>query len=450
MYKLVLCGLICASLMSVVSCTKIGDKDGSGQVSATEYNRVLKNYNDQVDDYNKLVHNGVTSDGLLIETGSLIKDLNDKAADVRAQAKAVRQILAQSGATGDLKAGMQLLDRKIQDALTIVAKLEQQTSKKNVRQVADNSELSIKESARPTYNLRALALGDAMMSLTGLRDLLLSQYNDLVDQIGAHLRDQGALAVAAIDPSREGNLVPENQSPVVASLEAGGRVTGVARDSVSGAPISYAFVGYKKKQESTDYFYSTTTDARGEYATPYLLPGTYYVDVKRDGYIHVDSQPVQIRRGQESSENISLSEPVGDDAFRVTLSWTNEKPGAVRDVDSYLMIPGVLTPLSFQTKGYEYNGAFLDRDDTNWIGPETVTIHQVRQGTYIYYVNNFNLRTDRSALGRSDVRVKLYKGQQLVQSFEVPQGVGLSYELFRIENGEVRVTGLFNDNLPMN
>jgi hypothetical protein len=436
--------------VSIISCTKIGQKDSDGQVSMAEYNRVVKKFNDNVDAYNKLVHNGVTSDSLLIETGALLKDLNDKAAEVRAQAKAIHQLLSQSGTASDLKAGMELLDRKVQDALAIVAKLEQQTSKKNVRQVADNSELTIKDSARPTYNLRALALGDAMMSLTGLRDLFLSQYNDLVDQVNASLRASGSLTTTVIDPSHEGNLIPENQNPVVTGFDDGGRVTGVARDSVSGAPISYAFVGYKKRQESTDYFYSTMTDARGEYATPYLMPGTYYVDIKRDGYIRVDSQPVQIHRGQENSENISLSVPVADDAFRVTLSWTSEKAGAVRDVDSYLLIPGLSEPLSYQAKGREYSGAYLDRDDTNWIGPETVTIHHVYQGTYIYYVNNYNFRSDRSALGRSDVRVKLYKGQQLVQSFEVPPGVGLNYELFRIENAEVHVTGLYNDSLPMN
>ena len=179
------------------------------------------------------------------------------------------------------------------------------------------------------------------------------------------------------------------------------------------------------------------------------MPGTYYVDIHREGYVRIEAQPMQIRRGVESQENLAMTEPLAEGVYRITMSWSDEKIGAVKDVDSYLSIPDASEPLGYKVKGLRYHGAFLDRDDTDWSGPETITIHNLQSGTYVYYVNNYNVRSDRQALGYSQVRVKLYKGQQLLQNFEVPAGSGLNYELFRIENGEVKVTGRFNDQLFM-
>ncbi len=179
------------------------------------------------------------------------------------------------------------------------------------------------------------------------------------------------------------------------------------------------------------------------------MPGTYYVDIRRDGYINVQNQPVKVNRGQESTENLSMSEPLEQGVYRITLSWTGEKAKTVKDVDSYLKIPGVQEPLSYKNEGKTYRGAHLDRDDTDWIGPETVTINDLNSGTYIYYVNNYNVRDDKQALGNSDIRVKLYEGDRLLKSFTVPQGTGVSYEIFRIIDEEIQVTGKFNDELKM-
>ncbi|MCB0415239.1 MAG: carboxypeptidase regulatory-like domain-containing protein [Bdellovibrionales bacterium] len=435
------------SLIVVAGCTKDEKNDG---VSNAKYNELVEKYNKQVKDYNTLVSQNHTSDDLLVETSKLVADLDDKALAVRKQTRKVRVNLGTYRDGASLKADMKELDRLIQDALTIVAKLERQTSKKNIDQVVSNSELVIKDEHRENYKNIALLAGQAVGTLSGIRDLFLSQYNDVVDTVNARLRDLPAgVEPTDIDPSREGDLIPEDVNPIVRNYDDGGRVTGIARNSVSGSPVSNAFVGFKKRRESTDYFYETTTNSQGQYESPYLLPGTYYVDIRRDGYINVQNQAVRVNRGQESRENLSLSEPLEDGVYRVTLSWTSQKANAVRDVDSYLQIPGVSEPLSFQNKQRAYHGAYLDRDDTDWIGPETITINDMKQGTYIYYVNNYDARNNKQALGNSDIRVKLYEGDRLLKSFTVPQGSGLSYEIFRIENGEVKLTGTFNDRLKM-
>jgi hypothetical protein len=286
-----------------------------------------------------------------------------------------------------------------------------------------------------------------MQHLAGIRDLILAQYNDLTEAANQRLVALHEAPAANPQPRREEPSTPVN--PITQDARAGGRVTGIANDALTGAPIEGAFVGFKRLRESTDYFYQTQTGVDGSYTTPYLLPGQYFVDIRKPGRIDVRGQGVTVRQGVEAHENVALSQPLGEGVYRVTLSWCGEKADAVKDVDSYLLIPGNPNPLSYTNKQHEYDGAYLDRDDTDWIGPETITIHTLKQGTYRYYVNNYNVRNNLRALGNSEVRVKLYKGNTLLRDFSVPPGIGLSYELFRIENGQVREIGAYDANLPM-
>jgi|GEM_PF-2252742 len=446
---------IILSLTAIFSgATLVGCKNDSPVqvgVSEEKYNALVSKYNSEIDEYNALVKKSRASDNFLVDTNELLAKLDASAVEVRKLTRKIRDGIEAYSNGQTLKDDMKKLDRKIQDALTIVGTLEKQTSKKNMDQVVTNGDTTIKEDSREDAEIMARLAGRAVSNLSGMRDLFLSQYNDLIELVNLKLQGHSIdIEPADLNPSREGDLAPEDVSPIVDSFDDGGRIDGIARDSVSGNPVAQAFVGFKRRPESSDYFFETTTNAEGQYQSPYLLPGTYFVDINREGFIDVQNQPVRVNRGQESRENISMSEPLDEDVFRVTLSWTSEKAGAVADVDSYLKIPDMERPLNYSRKGTMYGGAFLDRDDRTWIGPETTTIHTLKTGTYIYYVNNYDTRQNLEALGNSDVRVRLYKGTQLINSFSVPQGTGLNYEIFRIEDGVVRATGTFNDNLRMN
>jgi uncharacterized protein YfaP (DUF2135 family) len=164
--------------------------------------------------------------------------------------------------------------------------------------------------------------------------------------------------------------------------------------------------------------------------------------------VNVQNQPVTVVRNERRSETFSLTEPLGANVFRITLSWTQQKQDAVKDVDSYLSVPGTLVLVSYRAVKQNVNGAFLDRDDTDWAGPETVTIDSlVSDGEYVYYVNNYDSRSNSVALGNSEVRVRVYKGAALVKSYSVPAGHGITYEVFRIKNGEIIDTGTYNNYL---
>jgi hypothetical protein len=135
--------------------------------------------------------------------------------------------------------------------------------------------------------------------------------------------------------------------------------------------------------------------------------------------------------------------------FRAVLNWTGPKEGAVRDVDAYLLIPGrEMNPIAYKNRD-DGNGANLDYDVTAWRGPETITITERRPGTFTYYVNNYNLRCDRTALSMSDVTVRVYEDDRAVGTYAIPPGVGINYVFFKIVDGTLIDVRQFDDSLPV-
>jgi len=193
-----------------------------------------------------------------------------------------------------------------------------------------------------------------------------------------------------------------------------------------------------------------TTNRNGYYTTEKLPPGKYIVSIDHPKYNPAE-EVVRIRGGQDARQNFSLLDraAVGDTNFRVTLTWCDKNSRAVRDVDTYLSIPDVAEPLYYGRKGANYQGTHLDVDDVDWRGPETTTIHELRDGTYVFYVNNYSDRSKTRALGNSEVNVQVYQGANQVRTFQVPQGRGITYEVFRIENGRIVPVEKYNDRLEV-
>lgn len=239
----------------------------------------------------------------------------------------------------------------------------------------------------------------------------------------------------------QGSRSESRSQHLATSLADGGQITGVVRDSVTGGPLVQAFVGIKATASSKSYIARLRTDSNGAYQSPFLIQAIYYLDIILEGKIEIRGQPITLVLGNTVQENVALSEPVCDQCFRITTSWGGEKPNAVRDVDSYLR-----TPDNFVVYygAHDSGDAFLDRDDRDWIGPETVTISGDLTGAFTYFVNNFSDRAGTTFLGNSEVITKVYKGARELRTYRVPQGEGINYVMFRIENGEIRDINQFS------
>lgn len=239
---------------------------------------------------------------------------------------------------------------------------------------------------------------------------------------------------------------------IVAGVSFGdGRICGYVAHAEKGNTPLPATIILVRKTRGGQIIAKTKTDEGGIYRTPQIKAGTYVVDVQKQGFREAVFDNVAVVSGKDTWENANLF-PLTidtDQNYRITLSWCKEKRDAVQDVDSYLLIPGVQVPLSYKAKGKTYQGTFLDVDDTSWIGPETITIRAQRPGRYVYYVNNYNNRRQRRALGNSRVKIQLYRGNSHVRTFNIPEGSGITYEVFNIEGSKITNVEKYNDSLPI-
>lgn len=210
---------------------------------------------------------------------------------------------------------------------------------------------------------------------------------------------------------------------------------GTVSNALTNAALANVIVRVRKAETPTDVVASLTSGSAGTFQSAALAPGNYLVDFVLANFIPVSNVPLVITAGKESVLNQSLSTAIGNDQIRIVLNWCDPKAGAAEDVDAYLSYPGGADPIYFNSPNGD--GVKLDIDILKWRGPETVTISTVKTGTYSYYVNNYSNRDDSAALGRSEVKVAVYKGSQQLKLYTVPAGAGISYEVFRIVNGSI-------------
>lgn len=146
---------------------------------------------------------------------------------------------------------------------------------------------------------------------------------------------------------------------------------------------------------------------------------------------------------QSPDRNVTVALcPVRDDgAIRVVLVWADGPP-APKDLDSHLRgpIPGSDRDfhIFYEIRQIDFTGGRsvkLDIDDTNFGGPETITILNPFPGEYRYCVHDYTNREvpDAGGLAVSWARVQVFIGREQVAVFDVPAAPGTVWEVFRVE-----------------
>jgi pimeloyl-ACP methyl ester carboxylesterase len=182
------------------------------------------------------------------------------------------------------------------------------------------------------------------------------------------------------------------------------------------------------------------TNSSGQFTVSGLEPGNYSVLVTRAGYTDELQGRVTIAQGTVLS--LSLLRVLANGEASVTLRWANASagPNVVRDLDSHL--------LRFSANGridyHIYYGQrtvtglldSLDRDDTDYEGPETITIGLDTTKNYTYFVHQFS---STGTIVQSFPRVYLRLGTR-TESFAPPsiQGSPRYWRVFDIVAGQLR------------
>jgi hypothetical protein len=189
------------------------------------------------------------------------------------------------------------------------------------------------------------------------------------------------------------------------------------------------------------------SNAEGIYHLGDLPEGFFNVRMSAPGFNNNDLLNVQLIGGENSMGESTVVEQVSEGDVRIVLSW-GEYP---YDLDTHITGPtsnGDRFHVYYVTQSVD-NGtvAYLDVDDTESYGPETVTISQYMSGVYRYSVHNY---TDSSIEGgagiyNSPTKVEIFDSNGLIATFTpkpFAAGSGNTWRVFEfsINNDVVSIT----------
>jgi hypothetical protein len=162
--------------------------------------------------------------------------------------------------------------------------------------------------------------------------------------------------------------------------------------------------------------------------TARLATGAYLVTYRLEGYVPYTSGATEVREeGQLVTVSLSrLLEATesGGREVRIILNW-GSRPDQVKDADSHLACAcGASTGhVYYQNRTHEAadHKVELDVDDTDWGGPETITLTRPVPGSYLYWVHDYS--GPPATLGASDVVVRVVIGAEEAGEFRIFKGV---------------------------
>lgn len=173
---------------------------------------------------------------------------------------------------------------------------------------------------------------------------------------------------------------------------------------------------------------TTTTQSDGTYSFNGINAGDYTAEASGSGYITTYFNVVCVANATMPNQNAAISPVLATGETRIVLTW-----GAMpSDLDSHLTGPAPDSSrfhIYFANPGYSYSGikyVDLDLDDTSSYGPETTTIYKQISGVYKFYVHDYSNggSTNSTALSNSGAMVKVYRGNSVVATFNVPANQG--------------------------
>jgi hypothetical protein len=198
--------------------------------------------------------------------------------------------------------------------------------------------------------------------------------------------------------------------------------------AVDGKPIA----GAKVAMEGIGEF---ETNREGIITFPEREDGWFTLEFSKEGFVTTEMD-FEIKLNNQFSNRFSVS-PEMERGLRVVLDW-GERP---EDLDLHFEKQGGYHIAFWNTHSAEDGSAFLDRDDMQSYGPETITVEQIDSAAvYDIYVTDYT-NQDREAsraLSQSGAVVRIYRGDRLAEAFTVPPDrPGTTWRVCRIRGEEI-------------
>ena len=178
-------------------------------------------------------------------------------------------------------------------------------------------------------------------------------------------------------------------------------------DAVKGTPISNAIVTFegetKQSNQSGKVNFDLPMDLPADTKLPILFRKNGYVSSKLMAHFMV---------GSLFNNHFSISPKLDLGKVRVVLDW-GKKPS---DLDAHLVKEGEFHVSYRHMKNYRER-VWLDRDDRDGEGPETITLIRPKDNSiYSYFVFDY---TNSGKLNQSQAMVHVYTSAGVSHSFEL-------------------------------
>lgn len=186
-----------------------------------------------------------------------------------------------------------------------------------------------------------------------------------------------------------------------------GTLTGQVVNATNNQPLTTAQVCLQDTDQCT------SVDDSGNFTFANLPVGEQTVAVTVSGYLDSSSTATVIAE-ETVQQVVALSPELAEGEVRIILTWPTNT-----DMDSFLRIPNIDNLISYNNRGSLSAEPFANLDtDSFGFGPETITISQLKAGTYEYWVG---LQASPSFAG---AQVKVFDSTGLVAEFDGPTDEG--------------------------
>lgn len=221
---------------------------------------------------------------------------------------------------------------------------------------------------------------------------------------------------------------------------------GYVVDATTGAALTSATITiYNDNGEVVGEAGIYYTDSNGRFTLPKLPYGSYTLVIEAEDYVTTSfSFGAMCPLDGSNTINlgtIGLSPVMNEEEYRIILRWT----GNPSDLDSHLVATtadGASYHVFYANRNPSPAYANLDRDDTDYEGPETITITNFSSLRNIRYaVHDYSNRSSSTStvMSNSGAYVEVYKGSTLIKTFNVPVNTGgTEWDVFAIDaNGNI-------------
>lgn len=186
---------------------------------------------------------------------------------------------------------------------------------------------------------------------------------------------------------------------------------------------------------------SFTSNADGVASFPTPADGYYSFTASKSGFMVLEDR-FRVLMGAVLFYKYSLPPAIELNYVKIVLDWGN----APKDLDIHVVKENQYH-ISYRDMQKSADGTvWLDRDDTNGFGPETITITKFdNNAVYRVYIHDYTNRNQPGTkLSSSQAVVRIYSDNKLKETLAITQGrPGVIWNTFEISRGQIKVVNSY-------